>query len=106
MDEEIKEVSPEETPKELTDEEKKQIMDFYETMLKDRIRTHLSKIYRYLVNHSLTVKEAIDEVQNKSSGLPRAAREILLEVKLEILEKWFSEYLNEKKINENCSISN
>lgn len=88
--------STEQKPKEFTEEEKKQIEEFYENMLKFQLKGALKQIEDYLYRKKITVEQAIEEVKNKISNLPAKARDVLVVVKLEYLKKWFNQNAKNK----------
>lgn len=87
MSEEVKDLKPEEQSKEYTEEEKQQLEDFYLTIYKKRFKGQLNRIKEYLISNNITIEDAIDEVNNKSSKLSRSCRDILIYTKLEYLKK-------------------
>lgn len=84
----------EEKPREFTEEEQKQLEEFYEGFLKAQLKGALKQIEDYLCRKKITIEQAIEEVKNKISNLPAKARDVLVVVKLEYLKKWFKDAEN------------
>lgn len=76
-----------EEKKELTEEEQKQMQEFAEQWFSYQNRYYLKEIRKYIQRKGITLTEAIEEVNNKTSKLPFKARCILLYTKPEILER-------------------
>lgn len=81
MSEEKKEV-------ELTEEQKKQVEDFYLQKGAYEFKNYISDIKKYIITNKITLQDAIDEVNNKKSRLSSSRRKLLLAISPEIWAKW------------------
>lgn len=80
--EQIQETVPKLTPEQI----EKLSLSLYVNAHKNSLMT----IWQYLDRKKININEAINEVINKTSGLTRRNRELLLDTKLEILEQIFN----------------
>ena len=85
--------------KELTPEEKEQVKNFYIQKGAKDYRTYISDIAKYISKKNITIEQAIEEVNNKKSGLSQSRRSFLLAINPDIWVEWLKPKKKVEKFN-------
>lgn len=75
------------------DEEKldEKIKEFVEINLKNVFKNRINTIKQYLNTNCITLEQAIQEVQNKTSKLSANCRTALIALRPEVITRWLNE---------------
>lgn len=74
--------------RELTEEEKAKISEFYIKKGEQDFKTYIADIKAYVNKYNISVDEAISEVTNKTSKLSASRRIFLISISPEVWNKW------------------
>lgn len=74
--------------KELTPEEKEQVRNFYIQKGAKDYKACISEISCYLSRRHLTIEQAIEEVNSKTSLLSKSRREFLVAINPDVWKEW------------------
>ena len=85
--------------KELTQEEKEQIKNFYIQKGAKDYRNYIYDIAKYISLRNITIEQAIEEVNNKTSFLSQSRRSFLLAINPDIWYEWLKPKQKVEKFN-------
>ena len=85
--------------KELTQEEKEQVKNFYIQKGAKDYKSYISDIAKYISRRKITIEEAIEEAKNKKSFLSQSRRSFLLAINPDIWSEWLKPKQKIEKFN-------